>query len=89
MRYKPLLQNPDTQLPLQQSALALQAPPMGAQVWPVVTQLPFWHCAPLQQSASVVHCGELTQTLFTHTRPAAQVIVEQSWPDSGKHDAWH
>jgi len=69
---------------VQQSALLSQAPPMGTQVWPVVTQLPFWH-APLQQSESAVHCGLSTHTLLTQARPAPQLIVEQSWPLSGRH----
>jgi hypothetical protein len=66
------------QLPWQQSELLVQLPPMGTQVWPVVTQLPFWHCAPPQQSESLVQGGWLTQTLLTQVVPAPQLIVEQS-----------
>lgn len=72
------------QLPTQQSELLVQSPPMGTQLWPVVTQLPFWHWPPVQQSASLVQGGSLTQTLFTQVVPAPQLIVEQSCPASGR-----
>lgn len=57
---------------------------MGEQLWPDGTQLPFWHSAPLQQSASAVHAGELTQALLTQVRPAPQLIVLQSCPACGR-----
>ena len=50
----------------------------------MVTQLPFWHWPPVQQSESVVHPGALTQTLATQVRPAPQLIDEQSCPASGR-----
>ncbi|MDB4967381.1 MAG: hypothetical protein JWN44_3070 [Myxococcales bacterium] len=82
-------QNPPLQLPKQQSALALHVPPMGAQLWPDVTQLPFWHSAPLQQSASAVHAGAFWQTLLTQPSPAPQLMVLQSCPASGKQAPTH
>ena len=77
-------QVPLVQAPTQQSALVLHLPPMGTQLWPVVTQLPFWHWPPEQQSASEVHGGWLTQMLFWQTVPTPQVIDEQSCPEIGR-----
>ncbi len=83
------MQLPPLQVPMQQSALVVQVPPIGWQVRPVCTQLPFWHWPPLQQSESVVHGGWLTQRpLAEQTRPAPQLMSVQLWPDSGRHAAW-
>jgi hypothetical protein len=49
------LQKPETHGPLQQSASVPQVPPMGVQVRPDGTQVPFWHAPPEQQSESDVH----------------------------------
>lgn len=76
------------QLPWQQSAVLVHVPPIGWQVCPVVTQVPFWHWPPVQQSASAVHGGLSTQTLLTQLSPAPQLINEQSWPPTGRHAPW-
>ncbi len=58
------LQKPPWQVPVQHSPVSVQPPPSGTQVWPVVTQLPFWHCRRCSSRRRLVQAGELTQTLF-------------------------
>ncbi len=59
--------------PEQQSTSVWQTPPIGVQVRPDGTHVPFWQTPPVQQSESAVHVLWLS---------GMQALAQVSWPEA-------
>jgi hypothetical protein len=81
------------QLPVQQSVFPVHWPPIGEQVMPEGTHLPFWQIPPEQQSESAVHVtlpigmqaaahwsAPPAEAFGTHTWLQQLSHSEQAWP---------
>jgi hypothetical protein len=83
---------PLTQLPLQQSAFVEHCPPMGAQVMPDGTHVPFWQRPPPQQSESAVQVPlPIAMHEAAHwSAPPAAGFGTQTWLQQLSHSehAW-
>jgi hypothetical protein len=86
----PALQVPPVQIPMQQSDVCWQEPPIGVQLLPEGLQRPSWQTPPVQQSESLVHVPlPIGMHVDPHTRaiPPSTACGTQMWLQHSSHSA--
>ncbi len=77
------------QLPLQQSAVVVHAPPSEEQVEPLAWQTPAWQTPPLQQSAFVVQVPEPMAMHAPHVKPVDELEFGVQIPEQHSSPRLH